>query len=84
MLERRRQLRGCRVLVVDAERGLGHYSLEKLEVGVVPQSFKDACRAAVVVTDVLSVPGAAGSQRLSVAAPLRSSDALVNTEDHDG
>ena len=47
MLERGRELRGRSVFRFDPERRLGHESLEVLEVGVVAQSFKNSCGAAV-------------------------------------
>jgi hypothetical protein len=47
MLERSRKFRGRRVFGFDAERRLGHYSLQVVKVGVVAQSLKNSCGAAV-------------------------------------
>ena len=47
MLEGSRKFRGRRVFGFDAERRLGHYSLQVVKVGVVAQSLKNSCGAAV-------------------------------------
>ena len=48
MLQRGRELRGRSVFGLDPERRLGHYSLQMVKVGVVAQSLKNSCGAAVV------------------------------------
>ena len=47
MLERGREFRGCSVFGFDPQRGLGHDSLQVVKVGVVAQSLKNSCGAAV-------------------------------------